>query len=330
MSISFSDTGAHVLKTLADGAWHHGSDMAEHLSISRTAIWKQVNALKELGYVIESVRSKGYQLKKPSSALIKASIESALVQLMQTNHLSLDVYPQLASTNDYLKEVSLAPLQCHVCLAEQQLKGRGRFSRHWHSPFGENLYLSMKTQLTIPFANMSGFSLCISLALINGLVAYGLNSGLFQIKWPNDLLINGEKLAGILIELSGEAGSGAQAIIGIGLNVAMQEADIDKQWTSLSKHYDEPIDRNRLAAHIIHALSQTIAQFETLGFASFQTAWQRYDALKNTDVALSFYDKTISGICQGIDEEGNIRIKHNDATVKSYSAGEVSFQLGES
>lgn len=320
-----NNTTIDVLKLLSQGKFYSGNDIAKVLSISRTAVWKHIHTLKSCGYMIDTVQSKGYYLQKPGSPLLSSKIENHLDELDKNQACMINVFPILSSTNDKLKEVILSAKQPVICLAEQQIKGRGRFNRHWVSPFGENIYLSLKVNLEIPFSKMSGFSLCISLALIDALIDFGLSRDLLSVKWPNDLLLEGKKVAGILIELSGEVGSGAEAIIGVGLNVMMQKAKIDKLWTSLSKHFEYPIDRNLLAAHLIRAIMTSINQFESLGFSSFQNKWQKYDALKDKFIELIFYDKLICGQCLGIDSVGNLLIKDKKGHIESYSAGEVSF-----
>lgn len=316
-------TALDVLDILCDGLWHHGSDIADALSVSRTAIWKQINTLKDLGYELNTDRIKGYQLAFPQTPLLSNQVFSYLGTIDNSLKLDIETLPKVNSTSDHLKQAATT-CEPQICLAEQQLQGRGRYNRAWCSPFGENIYLSIKTQLAMPIAEFSGFSLCISLAIVQALIACGFSKELFQIKWPNDVLINGQKLSGVLIELSCEAGSGVQAIIGIGLNVNMLKADIDKKWTALCQHTTEAIDRNKISAYLINEVFKTIHQFKQQGFQSFQSAWQQFDVLINQSIELSFYDSTISGVCQGIDEEGNILLKHNDGRLKSYSAGEVS------
>ena len=315
-----------VLMLLSDLKCYSGNEIAKALSISRTAVWKHINGLKSHGYLIKSHQSKGYQLRHPLTPLLREKIENNLKLLSFEERIEIECYPQVNSTNTLLKERLAKPDLLEVVLTEQQFLGRGRFNREWHSPFGENIYLSLKKKLIIPFSSLSGFSLCISLALIEGLIAFGIPSDDLSIKWPNDLLLNGKKLAGILIELSGEVGAGAEAIIGVGMNVMMQEASIDKKWTSLSHHFNYEIDRNALVAQLISAIAQTTTQFETQGFTFFKEKWACYDVLKGEKIDLYFYDKKISGECLGIDETGNILIKQKDATVNSYAAGEVSFQ----
>jgi BirA family biotin operon repressor/biotin-[acetyl-CoA-carboxylase] ligase len=159
------------------------------------------------------------------------------------------------------------------------------------------------------------------------LIAYDFPASLFNIKWPNDVLIDGQKLSGVLIELSGEASCSIEAIIGIGMNVNMRDANLDNSWTSLCKYTPRSIDRNLLTAYLIDEVLCTVSQFERHGFGFFLEQWQRFDVLKNQYVQLKFQNSVIEGLCQGIDDKGNILLKHKDDTLKSYCAGEVSTQL---
>lgn len=314
------------LDILSDGEWHHGSKISEVLELSRTAVWKHINVLKSLGYEIDVSKAKGYRLTKPNIPLSQSKIENYLIQLECKFPSDIEFIPVIASTNDYLKGQTAPLTKPHICLSEQQLQGRGRFNRVWCSPFGENIYLSIKSHLGIPFTLLSGFSLSISLAIVRALSSYGFMKELFQLKWPNDVLVQGHKLAGVLIELSGEAGSDVEAIIGIGVNINMICAEIENNWSSLCHYSLEPIDRNLLVAHLISETFSTIAQFKLEGFSPFYQLWQQHDPLKGKLIELSFYNSKIQGICLGIDDNGNILLKHNDATIKSYSAGEVSFK----
>lgn len=320
-----SSTSSKLLGLLYDGKPHSGTQLAQALSISRTAIWKHIQQLKEHGYIIESLSAKGYCLQTPSFVLVDSLIKSELERLLTDTDVDLHIFSSLNSTNDYLKKISLQENLIPVCMAEQQTQGRGRFNRTWYSPFGENIYLSIKSLLKNSLAEMSGFSLCVSLAIIDALTECGLEPGSLSIKWPNDILINKQKLAGVLIELNGEIGAYCEAIIGIGINVNMTKADIQQNWTSILNFLGRPLDRNKLAAHLITAVIKMIKNFEKYGFEYFKSSWAQHDVLFGQNVELNFRGQKVVGKCHGIDNKGNILLENFDGTLKTYSAGDASF-----
>jgi BirA family biotin operon repressor/biotin-[acetyl-CoA-carboxylase] ligase len=318
-----SNIDLKILLKLSEAETLSGNVLAEQLEISRTAVWKHINALKKQGFKIECLPRAGYKLLQPAQPLFADKIMAALTHLDSTQEILLDVFSKLTSTNDYVK------LQCHqgihICISEQQTMGRGRFERQWHSPFGDNLYLSIQKQLNLNFTQLSGLSLVISLAVLKGLERLGILTSAFAIKWPNDILLEGKKLAGILIELAGEVGGKPRAVIGLGMNVNMVDADIDRSWHSLKHFCQRDVDRNQLAIVLIGSIVEAVQQFEQHGFDVFYEQWQQYDAMKDKSVTLNLYDKKINGICRGIDEQGNLLLQQNDGVLQKYQAGEVSF-----
>ncbi|HSJ49279.1 MAG TPA: biotin--[acetyl-CoA-carboxylase] ligase, partial [Gammaproteobacteria bacterium] len=164
-----------------------------------------------------------------------------------------------------------------VCLAERQTRGKGRRGRNWVSPYGTNLYLSLSWRFESGLSALAGLSLVVGISLIRALQQLGVEGA--GLKWPNDIYLQGAKLAGVLIEVSGESAGPCSAVIGIGVNVAMPEQQgrhIDQRWTDLRAH-GIPVARNQLAAALLEQLLPALAEFARHGMQPFQEEWQRPD-----------------------------------------------------
>ncbi|WP_448550711.1 bifunctional biotin--[acetyl-CoA-carboxylase] ligase/biotin operon repressor BirA [Thalassotalea montiporae] len=318
-----------LIKALASGKFVSGQDIADELSVSRAAISKQVTVLQQMGLDIFKVRGKGYQLAKPLVLLDKVSISDALGQLSATN--SVEVHTLIDSTNDYL--LRKLPNQVEpgqVCIAEYQSQGRGRRGRQWISPFGSHLYLSYYRYLADGMSSAMGLSLLTALAISDAIST--LYDVQVQLKWPNDVYLDGVKLAGILIDLEGQASGACHSVIGIGLNLNMPEQaanEINQPWTDLQRHLpqstESQIDRNQLAVAIIVALNQRLAQQETQGIDAMLADWHRQDLFLNQPVRLITGDKEQQGICRGVNAQGALLFEQN-GQVKPVYGGEVSLR----
>lgn len=240
--------------------------------------------------------------------------------------LDLHLKPVIDSTNDYLKEKPLQKEQLAVCLAEQQTAGRGRFGRVWHSPYGQNIYMSLRLPWSLPVAKLSGISLCLGLSVIAAFEQAGLDKEKFRLKWPNDILLNNNKVAGILVELVGQANDDRALIIGLGVNVNMAAANIDKAWTSLRLAFEQNIDRTSMIIKLISSIINYIEHFKADGLAYFINEWQQYDALKGCPLVLSSHQHQWTGEYLGIDDKGNIKLRTADGAVQTLSSGEVSIK----
>lgn len=174
-----------------------------------------------------------------------------------------------------------------VCIAEYQAAGRGRRGREWVSPFGANLYLSMYWRLDAGMAAAMGLSLVVGVAVVEALKEMGVEG--IKLKWPNDLYHNDKKLAGILVELSGQSGGAAHIVIGLGLNLSMDPttSGIGQPWTSLKEVCDGKVpDRNQLAQALINAWDKSLVDYELKGMSNFVERWNRLDNFLGRNVRL--------------------------------------------
>lgn len=307
-----------------DEQFHDGTSIGVQLDITRAAVWKMLKKLQSYGVALESVKGRGYRLKKPIFLLNNKKIKA------NCNHkkIQVEVFEKLPSTNAYLKNNSDQNLQnIKVCIAETQTQGKGRLNRSWHSPFGENIYFSMSYSFQKDLSELPGLSLVIALAACKAIdVIIPRDENPLLIKWPNDILIDQQKLAGILIEAQAESNGFCRIVVGIGINVNMEQVDEEfiQPWTSLLQVTSKYHDRNPLCAALIDAIVVYLKQFSTHGLASFRNEWEKRDFLCNRVVTLASSNIKNKGICMGINENGCLLLKHEDGTIHAYSAGDTT------
>lgn len=317
----------HLIQALAQGEFISGQLLAEQLEVSRTAIAKHIKALTEMGLDIYSVTGKGYKLSEPIILLDRDNIYS---QLEHQEKPVVEVHSLIDSTNDYLmRRLPNQLSQGQVCLAEFQSAGRGRRGRQWISPFGSQLYLSMYWYLEQGLSAAMGLSLVTALAVSDAIKSYC--DVQVQLKWPNDVYLDGVKLAGILIDLEGQPLEPSHSVIGLGLNINMPEQaaqQIDQRWTDLQKHSAIKIDRNDICAAIINALGKRLAQHKIQGLAPMLDDWHKQDLYLNKQVKLLTGERTTLGICRGINNQGALLLEVNGQVQPIYG-GEVSLRSAQ-
>lgn len=308
-----------LVAILADGEFHSGEQLGEQLGMSRAAINKHIQTLKEWGIDVFTVTGKGYSLPGPVQLLNEETIAAQLDQGR------LAVIPVIDSTNQYLLDRMATLASGDACVAEYQQAGRGRRGRQWFSPFGSNLYLSMYWRLEQgPLAAM-GLSLVIG--IVTAEVLQSLGASEVRVKWPNDLYLHDRKLAGILVELTGKAGDAANIVIGTGINLAMRSPDasvVNQAWINLQEA-GVTIDRNTLAASLVNKMRESLELFEREGLAPFVERWSRLDNFLNRPVKLLIGDREIPGIARGIDQQGGLILEQNGVR-KSWVGGEISLR----
>ncbi|MEW5287308.1 bifunctional biotin--[acetyl-CoA-carboxylase] ligase/biotin operon repressor BirA [Klebsiella michiganensis] len=311
-----------LISILADAEFHSGEQLGERLGMSRAAINKHIQTLRDWGVDVFTVPGKGYSLPEPIQLLDEEQIAR------QIEHGRVTVLPVIDSTNQYLLD-RLSELQSgDACVAEYQQAGRGRRGRKWFSPFGSNLYLAMYWRLEQGPAAAIGLSLVIGIVIAEVLQSLGADK--VRVKWPNDLYLQDRKLSGILVELTGKTGDAAQIVSGAGINLMMRrvESDVVNQgWISLQEA-GISIDRNTLAACLIKELRAGFKLFENEGLAPYLTRWEKLDNFINRPVKLIIGDKEIFGISRGIDAQGALLLEQ-DGMVKPWIGGEISLRSAE-
>lgn len=242
--------------------------------------------------------------------------------------LNLYVLDSVDSTNRFLKAQAYQP-GLTLCTSETQTNGRGRFARPWHSPFGENIYCSLAWRFEGDPSYLSGLSLVVSLAVHAAIQQLKANpaSQEILIKWPNDLLWQGKKLAGILIEITSKNNNSTDVIIGIGLNVnaiADHDTPINRPWCSLRDILEQSINRNTLLALLITQLDQHLQNFSKQGFQAYQAAWQARDYLFDRTITVSKPNETLTGRAQGVDNAGYLLLIDEHGVTHTLSSGDTS------
>lgn len=212
-------------------------------------------------------------------------------------------------------------------MAEQQSAGRGRLNRSWFSPFAANIYLSFSQYVNKDISELSGLSLIMGYAIVQALKDHGIEKDI-SIKWPNDILWQGKKLAGILMETRAECHGPMQIIIGIGLNVNMNtpiDNTINQPWTSIHHILGNYQDRNPLVASLINHVIKNLEEFDQQGFtADFIKRLQTYDHFYGKKITLTLGEESVSGIACGVNHLGHILLQHSDDRITAYSSADIS------
>ncbi len=311
-----------LVSILADGEFHSGEQLGERLGMSRAAINKHIQTLRDWGVDVFTVPGKGYSLPEP----IQLLNEELIVTQVQTGKVA--VLPVIDSTNQYLLDRIGELRSGDACVAEYQQAGRGRRGRKWFSPFGANLYLSMYWRLEQGPAAAIGLSLVIGIIMAEVLQELGAEN--VRVKWPNDLYLGDRKLAGILVELTGKTGDAAQIVIGAGINLAMRHAEsdvINQDWVNLQEA-GVVIDRNTLAVRLINELRAALQSFEQEGLSPWLSRWKKLDNFIDRPVKLIIGEREIFGISRGIDAQGALLLEQ-DGVIKPWMGGEISLRSAE-
>ena len=311
-----------VLRLLQDGQFHSGESLGRVLGVSRAAVWKRLQLLEvELGLSLQRVRGRGYRLASALSLLDSERLVAASREL----GWSVALYESLDSTNaEVLRQLAAGGTAPLLVMAEAQENGRGRRGRSWTSPFGENLYYSLGLRFESGFP-LDGLSLTVGLAVRQALLAQQCDAGL---KWPNDLLVKGRKIAGILLELAGEPGGAYQLVIGVGINVNMLpgSVEIDQAWTSLRAERRQLIDRTALAVSLGEALASYLARHEQEGFAGLREEWEVAHLWQGLEGCVVAGARRTEGRILGVDRSGALRLEVLRSE-QLFSGGELSLRL---
>lgn len=322
--------GLSFLKLLSDGEIHSGEELSLLAGVSRTAVWKQLKKLQgTTGLRLESIRGRGYQLRGGIELLDRELVLSKLKPEVKGRLSELGVYDRVDSTNSLaLQRAQAGDAGGYVAVAEQQLTGRGRRGRSWVSPYGCNLYCSVVWQFQSGAAALEGLSLAVGVAVARALTSVGVES--IGVKWPNDIVWNGRKLAGILLEMIGDVAGHCQVVIGIGINVAMADSSvgllIGQPWTDVSTAVGTKISRNMLLAGLLSELVPVLEAFEVGGFAAFRSSWTEMDIMLGRSVVVQLGGRTVIGDAAGVSDSGALAI---DTALgrEWFHGGEVSLRL---
>jgi BirA family biotin operon repressor/biotin-[acetyl-CoA-carboxylase] ligase len=334
MSATGAESGLvqRVFAALSDRSFHSGESLASAAGVTRSAVWKAIGTLRELGLVIDAATHRGYRLAEPGEALDAGAIGAGLSPEVSARLRSLEVAWSIPSTNAALLAVAPPPVGAFdVLLAEHQYQGRGRRGRRWLAPVGGSLCLSIGTSLDPLPRDLPALTLAIGVCLLRALRHWVAPSGAgLALKWPNDLVSGDAKLGGILVELRAEAGGAGHVVVGVGLNLrlgAQGRADVAAEGTvavDLESLGADVHPRNRLAAAVVGQCAEGLAAFASQGFAPFIDQWRAADALLDRPVQVLGGAGAFAGVARGIDAQGVLQVETPAGAVRGVSSGEVS------
>jgi BirA family biotin operon repressor/biotin-[acetyl-CoA-carboxylase] ligase len=314
----------HLLRHLADGEFHSGETLAHVLGVSRATVWNAVRALEDAEVPIYKVHGRGYKLPQPVSLLDRDAI--ARHAGAHASRFGVEVVDAVDSTNTLLmRRGAEGAASGSVLAAEWQTSGRGRMGRTWHAGIGAALTFSLLWRFTQGAGALAGLSLAAGVALARALSSLGVESA--ALKWPNDVLWDGRKLAGMLIEIQGDALGPSAVVIGVGLNVRLTDAvraRIDQPAADLESACGRHIDRNAVLGTVLANLADVLDAFAQSGFAPLREEWERYHAHQGAKIAVKLPDGQVDeGIARGVDENGALLFERG-STVRRLHSAEIS------
>lgn len=324
--LSMNNLTFPILRLLADGRFHSGEAIAQHFNVSRTTIWSALQEAETLGVEIFSVRGRGYKLPEAITLLDRNAVLAAIGE--ERAWFSLELHDQLESTNSYLMKQASAGAAHATCIAALlQTRGKGRRGRAWQAALGASLTFSLLWRFQVGASALSGLSLAVGIAIIRALHAIGVSAA--RLKWPNDVLVNQEKLAGILIELQGDMEGPSAAVIGIGINLRLPEnlkQHIDQAAIALEAAAPQPVNPSEFLGLLLKNLANVLREFESNGFESLRDEWVRHHAYQGQAVSLSLPDgRQIEGMVNNVAVDG-VLLVDTAAGTQRFSAGEISLR----
>ncbi|MDH2927595.1 bifunctional biotin--[acetyl-CoA-carboxylase] ligase/biotin operon repressor BirA [Lonepinella koalarum] len=307
----------NLLEKLADGQTYSFENLTALLGCNDNELLVQIQQLQQQGIHIDTTLGEVKLL--PQTALLNPE------KLRDTLPNQVFYRPIIHSTNQFLLENIKRLNKGDICTAESQTAGRGRRGRQWISPFASQLMFSFIWQVDAR-KPIDGLSSIVAMAINHTLIKLG--GADIMLKWPNDILLKGRKLAGILIEIAHTENGQLNLVVGIGLNVDIPKDNqqIDQSWANLTEILPK-IDRTSLLIALIQQIYQELETFERVGInAEFQQKWQEVDAYFGETVNIITEKQVISGTEQGIDEHGYLKLLTNSGELLTFNGGEVSLR----
>jgi BirA family biotin operon repressor/biotin-[acetyl-CoA-carboxylase] ligase len=325
-----SPLSAQLFARLADGRFHSGEELARSLGVSRSAVWKAAGSLRTLGATLHAVRNRGYRLRHAAEPLDAAQIRDRLAPDVRDHVAGVEAIWSTTSTNAVLLErANPAGGSAQVLLAEYQTAGRGRRGRAWLAPPGGAICLSLSWTFREVPQDLGALGLVIGVCALRALRECGVTGT--ALKWPNDLLLGERKLGGVLIELRAESAGSACAVIGVGLNVTLGPALLNRieesgtVATDLASAAASLPTRNAVAAALVSASVRGLLEFERQGLKPFIEEWRTADALRGRPVTVSGADGIARGLARGIDLRGALMVE-TPSGLQRFISGDVTLR----
>ncbi len=332
MSVPLAQEGAplvqRVFAQLTDTEFRSGEALAARLEVTRAAVWKAVEQLRELGVPLDAQASRGYRLASGVTALSRQGIEAALPSDIRARLDALELHWSVGSTNDrLLAQTPPPPGRARAVLTEQQSAGRGRRGRAWIAPPGGALCMSIGWTFVDMPGDLPALALAIGVCVQRALQARGAPG--VRLKWPNDLVTEQGKLGGILLELRAEAGGPAFVVIGVGINFLLSEGDraaiaaIGARAVDYVSLATTPVTRDTLVAGVLAECIGGLDRFREAGFQAFHSDWSALDSLLGRHVTVQAGEATVMGIGRGTDAHGQLLVETPQG-LRAFVSGEVS------
>lgn len=316
------DSDERLLSLLRSGQFVSGEKIAEQLGLSRAAVAKRVAALRRRGFLIAAAPRRGYRLDVVPDALSVDVIAPRLTTAWLGRvwrHL-----PTIGSTNDEAAAWARAGAAAGaVVVADEQTRGRGRLGRHWHSPPGESLYLSVVLRPPLPPHRVPPLTLAAGVAVAEALLVFDVTP---QLKWPNDVQLDGKKVAGILTEMSADIDRVHHLVVGIGVNLNGRQFpdELAAIATSVVLARGAAVGRAEFAAVLCARLEDWLNQFVADGAAPVVAAWKQHARFFGRRVVVTAGRDRLEGVAEDLEEDGALRLRTDDGRTVRVVAGEVT------
>ena len=316
-----------------------GEEICKTLGVSRTAVWKHIQVLRDDGYEIDSLSRKGYCLTGIPDRLYPEEIKIGL----STKKLGMDIryFERLESTNNTAKalagdkvisdenveeKLTLTPSEGMIVVAEEQTGGRGRLGRSWYAPYGKGVWMSVLLRPQVRLEIVYQMTMVTAVAVLRAVRSV---CGIVpEIKWPNDLQYRGKKLCGILTEMSAEADRVNYVVVGIGINTApagdLIPPEIQHQVTSLSEISGVVVDRVKIAQGILRELENCYESWLAGGFPSLLDEWKGYCNSLNRHLTVKTLSEVYTGWAEDVDSDGALLLKLDSGELKKFVSGDVN------
>ena len=307
------------------GTWVSGELLSRRLGVSRAAIWKHIRKLKEEGYGIEASPKKGYLLAEISDLLLPEEIRDGLSADV-FGRKEIFYYRELDSTNGKAKELAAAGApEGTVVIAEKQTEGRGRRGRSWFSPSADGIYVSLIIRPDIAPTEASRITLMTAVATAEAL--HSLTPLEIRIKWPNDILVNGSKIGGILTEISAEMDVVHFIVIGLGLNVNMPletfPHEIRERATSVFINMGEQFSRVNIVRAYLEWYEKYYEIFKKIGFKPVIQRWKEFSDIVGQQVLVDIMKKKYFGKVVDVDDDGALILQDDQKKLRRIFSGDI-------
>ena len=311
----------------ADGEFISGQKISDYIGCSRTAVWKHMEELRKEGYELEAVRRLGYRITKKPDKISSNEIQLGLKTTMMGRHIHFEEI--VSSTQKIARNLANEGVEeGTIVVADQQTNGKGRMARVWYSPKGTGIWMSMIIRPNLPINQTPQLTLLTAVAIVQAIEE--LTPLKPEIKWPNDIMLNGKKLVGILTELQAEADQVHSVIIGTGINVNQKVADfpedLQKIATSICIETGTVWERAQFIQMILLKFEGLYSLFLSQGFKPIKLLWESYAISLNKKIIARTLNGTVEGKAIGIDDDGVLLIETNNRVIERIYSADIDFQ----